>query len=446
MHLTRIMSALTVAATLAVLGCVVVAEPATASAAPGIDDFYRAPDGFESAEPGTILRERPVELASYSELPFNAQAWQLLYRTSDLDERPTVTVTTVIAPAGPPPPDGRALLSYQVAHDSIDPACGPSVTMRAGSGPAGLVTQGEMTFIDHALQQGWAVSVPDHEGPAARIGSPREPGYAVLDGIRAAEQFPALGLSGTGTPISMWGYSGGGLATGWAAQMHPTYAPELNLRGAALGSPVPDSGAVDELGGTFWSGIQMLTLAGARERYPDVAREIDARLTSEGQASLDALSGQCLAQVIPASAFRGTAATLTVPYSELAAIPVVAAAIEESKLGSTPPTAPVYVYSGVHDEIVPIGTVDDFVSGYCDRGTPVTYRRDETSLHATLMITGGADALNWLRDRISGVPAAPGCDIRTVTSTLQLPGAAQTYATTNIGVLGTLAGLPVGPR
>ncbi|EGD25457.1 hypothetical protein HMPREF0724_11238 [Prescottella equi ATCC 33707] len=61
----------------------VVTVPATAGPAPappGVDDFYRAPDGFESTSPGTILRERPMRLASYSALPFNAQAWQLLCR------------------------------------------------------------------------------------------------------------------------------------------------------------------------------------------------------------------------------------------------------------------------------------------------------------------------------------------------------------------------------
>lgn len=69
---------------LAVCGAVV-SVPAGASAEqPGIDEFYRAPAGFESTRPGTILRESPVELASYSQLPFNAQAWQLLYRTTDL--------------------------------------------------------------------------------------------------------------------------------------------------------------------------------------------------------------------------------------------------------------------------------------------------------------------------------------------------------------------------
>lgn len=431
---------------LTVCGAAVAAPPASATAQSGIGDFYRPPVGFESTLPGTILRERTVELASYSALPFNAQAWQLLYRTTDLSGAPTATVTTVILPAGPPPTGVRPLLSYQVAHDSTEPACGPSVAMRAGSGMEGAFTQSEMTFVDHALQQGWAVSVPDHEGPSARIGAPREPGYAVLDGIRAAQAFAPLGLASTRTPVGMWGYSGGGLATGWAAQVQPTYAPELDVRGVAMGSPSPDPAAVTHLGGTAWSGLPLVVMASLGSIYSEAGRVIDEHLTPGGRDAIDAMSDQCVARAVVSNAFRPTSDFLTVSYAQLVAEPAVAAALAEAGLGGTAPTAPVYVYSGVHDEIIPIGTVDTMVDRYCRGGTPVTYRRDETSLHATLIVTGASDALNWLRARIGGEPAAPGCDVRTVTSMLEEPGAVGTYLSTNSGVLGTLLGVPVGPR
>lgn len=49
------------------------------------------------------------------------------------------------------------------------------------------------------------------------MGSPYEPGYRVLDGIRAALNSERVGLS-PATPIGLWGYSGGGLASAWAAE------------------------------------------------------------------------------------------------------------------------------------------------------------------------------------------------------------------------------------
>lgn len=38
----------------------------------------------------------------------------------------------------------------------------------------------------------------------------------------------------------MWGYSGGALASEWAAELHQIYTPELPLIGAAIGGGTPD--------------------------------------------------------------------------------------------------------------------------------------------------------------------------------------------------------------
>lgn len=73
--------------TAAVIGAVVVASvgagaglPVPAHAdppMPQVDPFYQPPEEFAAAEPGTILRSRPVQLPF---LPVPAQSWQLLYR------------------------------------------------------------------------------------------------------------------------------------------------------------------------------------------------------------------------------------------------------------------------------------------------------------------------------------------------------------------------------
>ena len=60
---------------------------------------------------------------------------------------------------------------------------------------AGAFAQFEFLLIAAALAEGWAVSVPDHEGPNGAWGTPYEPGYRVLDGLRAALSSETLGLS-----------------------------------------------------------------------------------------------------------------------------------------------------------------------------------------------------------------------------------------------------------
>ena len=46
----------------------------------------------------------------------------------------------------------------------------------------GALAQFEFLLIAAALAEGWAVSVPDHEGTDGIWGTPYEPGYRVLDG------------------------------------------------------------------------------------------------------------------------------------------------------------------------------------------------------------------------------------------------------------------------
>ena len=66
---------------------------------PDDDPFYRAPQGYEHAEPGTVLRSRDVEIGFLGLIGQRVQATQLLYRTTNLHEEPEVAVTTVLVPA-----------------------------------------------------------------------------------------------------------------------------------------------------------------------------------------------------------------------------------------------------------------------------------------------------------------------------------------------------------
>ncbi|WP_253813695.1 lipase family protein [Nocardia amikacinitolerans] len=75
--------------------------------------------------------------------------------------------------------------------------------------------------------------VPDHQGPRQAYAAGLMAGHAVLDSVRAAVRTPHLGLHHA-APTIVTGYSGGAIASGWAAQLAPKYALELNLVGAAF--------------------------------------------------------------------------------------------------------------------------------------------------------------------------------------------------------------------
>lgn len=56
----------------------------------------------------------------------------------------------------------------------------------------------------------------------------RPEGYAGLDAVRAAQRLPDTEIT-EDSPGGIVGYSQGGQAAGWTAELQPEYAPELNL-------------------------------------------------------------------------------------------------------------------------------------------------------------------------------------------------------------------------
>ena len=65
----------------------------------------------------------------------------------------------------------------------------------AGRRPSGRWPSWSCLLVAAAVAEGWAVSIPDHEGLQGMWGAPFEPGYRVLDGIRAALSSNASDLS-----------------------------------------------------------------------------------------------------------------------------------------------------------------------------------------------------------------------------------------------------------
>ncbi|WP_308102852.1 MULTISPECIES: lipase family protein [unclassified Nocardia] len=64
-----------------------------------------------------------------------------------------------------------------------------------------------VVMIALGLSQGWAMAIPDYEGPNSVYGGAILGGQATLDGIRAAEGFAPMELTqGAGTPVVMAGF------------------------------------------------------------------------------------------------------------------------------------------------------------------------------------------------------------------------------------------------
>lgn len=185
------------------------------------DPWYSAPDGFESAKPGDVLRirEAPGNLTS---LASNCSAaYNILYRTTNSQYKPDWAVTTVFVPVAD---SAAALLSYQIPYDSAWLDASPSYALYTSDGTRSLLD------ISTGLSSGWFVNVPDYEGPLASFTAGVQSGHATIDSIRATfNANETLGLY-VNARYALWGYSGGALASEWAAELAVQYAPEVSFR------------------------------------------------------------------------------------------------------------------------------------------------------------------------------------------------------------------------
>ncbi|KBZ63882.1 lipase family protein [Mycobacterium colombiense] len=371
---------------------------------PSDDPFYQPPLGFQHAEPGTVLRSRDVELAFLGLIRQPIKAVQLLYRTMDMNGEPEATATTVIVPADLAPGQSCPLLSYQCAIDAVSSRCFPSYALRRRAKALGAIGQFELFLIAAAVAEGWAVSVPDHEGLRGLWGAPYEPGYRVLDGIRAARNSERLNLSST-APVGLWGYSGGGLASAWAAEVCAEYAPELDIVGAVLGSPVGDLGnTFRRLNGSFLSGLPALVVAALAHIYPDLDRVIREHTNEEGRALLDSLEKMTTVEAVVRMAGKNMGDYLDQPLEQILSTPEVTYVFDHIRLGAAVPTPPVLIVQAVHDYLIDVHDIDALADAYSAGGAHVTYHRDAFNEHMMLHPLSAPMTLRWLTDRFEGRP------------------------------------------
>ncbi|MEK7030307.1 lipase [Mycobacterium ulcerans] len=371
---------------------------------PSDDPFYDPPAGYHHAEPGTVLRSREVELAFLGLIPQSITATQLLYRTTDMYGNPEATVTTVILPAEVAPGQTYPLLSYQCAIDAMSSRCFPSYALRRGAKAIGSLTQLELLLITAAVAEGWAVSVPDHEGVRGLWGTPYEPGYRVLDGIRAALSAERLALPQS-APIGLWGYSGGGLASAWAAEMCGEYAPDLNIVGAVLGSPVGDLGnTFRRLNGTLLAGLPAMVVAALGHAYPGLDRVIKQHANEDGIELLERLEQMTTAEAVIRMANNDLGHYLDEPLKDVLSTPEVVHVFDDIKLGAAVPAPPVLIVQAVHDYLISVDDIDTLAESYSTGGARVTYHRDAFNEHMMLHPLSAPMTLRWLTDRFAGLP------------------------------------------
>ncbi|MGX1807077.1 lipase family protein [Nocardia sp. NPDC055321] len=419
-------------------------------APPYLDPGFYSPDPARvaAAQPGEILAARRVNLANFWLIPLNVNAWQLSFRSTNTRGEPIAAVSTVIVPHRPSPTEQRALLSFQMAEDSLSQNCAPSYSLQMGSLPNPLnpVIGAEFIEVQAMLQRGHAVVVPDHQGPNAAYAVGPLGGRITLDGIRAAENFEPAGLPGADTRVALWGYSGGAIPTAHAAELQPEYAPELNLVGSATGGLMADIRmAIDYNNGTSTFGGAVLGgLLGVAREYPQVNQFIDRYMNPFGKGLRLVHENQCVALQFAGFPFVNIKGLFDYPGDPMRA-PEMQPVLDELSLGHRgTPRTPVYIYQAPLDEAMPINAVNNLYDTYCrDPEARVAYTRDLLSEHGIAAVSGTASAVLWLDQRLNGVELPAGCSNRDVLTSFADPGAIAAFVDVIGQTLASALGMPV---
>ncbi|MET7767087.1 lipase family protein [Nocardia sp. NPDC005366] len=408
--------------------------------------FYRpAAEEFADLEPGQLIAARAVNLADLSLLPVNVDAWQLSYRSTDTRGEAIAAVATVVKPRGAMP--DRPLLSYQIAEDSTGNYCMPSYQLQMGSIPAtvtgSVLVAAQFLEVQAALAQGWAVVVPDHQGPDSAYGAGPLAGRITLDGIRAARNFSPMELPGDRTRVGLMGYSGGAIATGHAAELKQSYAPELNIVGAAEGGiPADLAEALKLANRNLSSGLIMAGVLGVSREYPALREFLDRHANPLGRFMLTAKDQLCASYQSALFPFGDNLGMLDAdPFGD----PGVVETLAKTRMGQQVPDMPMYMFQANMDWLIPVGPVNALVDTYCaDPKARVRYTRDHFSEHLTLDPIGAPSALLWLRDRFAGVPVAAGCSTSDVGSMMLDPDTRRVWEDVAGVTLAAAFGQPIG--
>ena len=411
---------------LAVVGLLALPSPtARAATDSGSGSFYAYTGTTPLAQmkPGTVLKTQTLYY-NVAGIPLPIQVVQLLYRSAGALGQPTTNVTSVLEP--PVSLASPRAVSYLSFSDSRNPADEPSVQIAGGVSLGGGIADAESSVIVPLLLQGYTVIVPDTEGQTADFAAGPEYGVNTLNSIRAATSSPVTGLNTT-TPIGLFGYSGGAIATDWAAQMAPTYAPKVNrqLVGAAEGGVLvdPAHNLTYVNGSLVWAGVIPMSVIGIARGF-DIP--IKPYLSSYGRQLYKKLQTASITDVL--GQYPGlTYAQLVKPqFANPASIPVLVKVENELNTASLgPPTIPMFIGQGANgilegtvgdqpgigagDGVMVTGDVRTLARDFCATGTAVDYTEYDTLSHVTTFPAWTPAALTWLDSLFAGDQAPNDC-------------------------------------
>ena len=318
---------------------------------PSGDAFYQPPSPLPAAPPGALIWVAPL-----SDAPVGTNGFKILYHSRSVADADIAVSGVVFVPKSAT--SNAPILSYAHGTTGLGDQCAPS---KNGATEARILAAG-------ALSRGFVVVATDYEG----LGTPGvhtylvglSEGRSVLDAARAAVN---LGLAASAeSPVIVWGHSQGGGSALFAAELAPTYAPDLHVKGAIAGAPAVElafiGNGLASSPASAVSGFAFMAIAGFKAAYPTL--DLSAFLTPKGIAETEKAGVQCNETVTDLTGKNIAEYMTTSPVT----LEPYATYLNENTPGQVPTPVPIFVYHGDADELVPVTASELYLKRTCKVG------------------------------------------------------------------------------
>ncbi|MFD9456688.1 alpha/beta fold hydrolase [Streptomyces sp. NPDC059985] len=344
-----------------------------------------------SAEPGVFFLD-PLKAVKV-----DASVHRIMYRTTDRTGK-TIAVTGTVLNPRRSQYGQRPIIAFAPGTQGLADKCAPSRQLAEG-------TEYEAQPVKKLLDEGYAVVVTDYQGlgtPGVHTYMDREAqGRAVLDSVRAAQRLDAVDLPDAG-PVGLYGYSQGGGATASAAELAPSYAPELKIKGAVVGAPPADMGKVaSSLDGSASGVFLNYAFSGLAASYGiDTGPYLSAhgkRVTSDVRDNLCTVQALAKYPFLNSRFLTADGRPLTERLKQAPWDKILA----DQQLGQRKPAVPVLFSHSELDDVIPQQVGKKLAADWCRLGTTVKFVGNRIPGHIAASAAPSTEGLPWLADRFA---------------------------------------------
>ncbi|WP_031085546.1 lipase family protein [Streptomyces sp. NRRL S-1831] len=394
-----------------------------------IPAFYTPPSELPGAD-GTLIRSEPLPLALSLpgiDGPLPGRATRLMYKSTDANGEAVAVTGAYIEPAAKWRGDGpRPLVAVAPGTMGQGDQCAASMALEHPLWLNGqTVSVGyEDLSVYRLLLRGVAVVVTDYVGLGTtdrlhtyvnRV----DGAHAVLDAVRAARSLDQASVT-SASRVGLFGYSQGGGATAAAAELQPSYAPDVELAGTYAGAPPADLTEVTKaIDGSDLAGALGWSLNGFLQTEPALRPIAERYVNEAGEKALKDLSTMCVGDALfgyggkSSKEWTRTGQSLS---DIIRAEPALQDFLAKQRIGALRPAGPVRVATGTGDDLVPHGQARRLAVDWCDKGGKVTYVPvvlpgvgSGLLNHFAPLLADQGNAISWLTDRLSGKAAGSNC-------------------------------------